>query len=364
MVSSGASGGILADIDHRDPVIYNAGMPYTSAACLGVALARPDVRVVAIEGDGAILMALSTLVTVGRYLPKNLVVLVVNNRTYRTTGGGELETATAGRADVAGFARAAGIPRVETVDAPEECEQAMRRAMTEDGPWVVVCNVDSTLVRPSGRAGPPPRDRTELAMDFSRHLREVRPAPPGAGLPKLQGLTRLPEMVGPGEPAGRAIYGALKAAGINFLVYLPESVLYPVMTLAEFDPDMPAVCCTREDEGIAIANGAAYVGYLPAFVCEGTGVGMSALILAAAIVRRAPLLILSSHPRLLGIRQDHDDIACMTNEPILNALNIPCAVLNHLADAGLVIRASARSAEVLKSPVGVAIPPHLMDETE
>lgn len=362
MVSSGASGGILAEIDNRDPVIYNAGMPYTSSACLGVALARPDVRVVAIEGDGAILMALSTLVTIGRYLPKNLVVLVVNNRTYRTTGGGELETATAWRADVAGFARAAGIPRVETVEAPEECEQAMGRAMAEDGPWVIVCNVDSTLVRPSGRVGPA-RDRTELAIDFSRHLREVRPAPPGAGPLKLQGLTRLPETVGPGEPAGRVIYSALKGAGVNFLVYLPESMLYSVMTLAELDPEVPAVCCTREDEGIAIANGAAYVGYLPAFVCEGTGVGMSALILAAAIVRRAPLLVLSSHPRLLGIRQDHDDIACMTNEPILNALNIPCAVLNHLADAQQVIRASVRSAEVLKSPVAVAIPPHVMEET-
>jgi sulfopyruvate decarboxylase TPP-binding subunit len=177
-------------------------------------------------------------------------------------------------------------------------------------------------------------------------------------------MSQQPEKIGPSEGAGREIYGALKAAGINFCVYLPESMLYSVMALAELDPDMPAVCCTREDEGIAIANGAAYAGYLPAFVCEGTGIGMSALILGAAIIRRAPLVILSSHPSLLGIRQEHDDIASMTNEPVLKALNIPCVALDHLADISTVMRASVRAAEVLKSPVAIAIPPHVMDEGE
>src|SRR5262249_16662388 len=100
MVSSGGSGTILSQLGHRTPTMYNTGMSYTSPACLGLALARPDLKVVAVEGDGAMLMGLANLATIGRYLPRNLVILVINNRTYLTTDRGELETACRGRADL------------------------------------------------------------------------------------------------------------------------------------------------------------------------------------------------------------------------------------------------------------------------
>jgi len=172
----------------------------------------------------------------------------------------------------------------------------------------------------------------------------------------------VPERLGPNGPGGRVIYDALKRAGVDFFVYLPETVFYGVQVLAEQDPDMLAVCCTREDEGVAIASGAAYAGRLPAVVVEGTGVGLSGLILASTIVRRAPVLILGSHSNVMGIRQAHDNISSMVNEPIMRALNIPVAVLAHLSDAPIFIKESARSAQVLKSPVGVSVPPYVMDE--
>jgi hypothetical protein len=81
-------------------------------------------------------------------------------------------------------------------------------------------------------------------------------------------------------------------------------------------------------------------------------------------VRRAPVLILSSHSQIMGIRQAHDNISTMVNEPIMRALNIPVTVLTHLADAPVFIRESVRAAEVLKSPVGVAVPPYVMDEAK
>ena len=114
---------------------------------------------------------------------------------------------------------------------------------------------------------------------------------------------------------------------------------------------------------MAIASGATYGGRSPVIVMEGTGVGLSGLILAASIVRRIPLLIISSHSESLGIRAPHNDIACMVNEPILRALNIHYAVLTHLRDASLIIRESQRSARVLKNPVAVVVPPYVMDET-
>jgi sulfopyruvate decarboxylase TPP-binding subunit len=291
------------------------------------------------------------------------VVLVINNRAYVGTGPMELAAASAIRADLGGFARAAGVPNVSVADDVEEVEEAIEKAMTGPGPSVIVANVDRVIVqeRKPGVAGP---DRTDLSLAFQRWVRENEP-PPAGTVPPSQAADSsgsVPEVLGSYGAGARVIYDAIKQAGIDFFVYLPETIFYGVQVLAEQDPDMMAVCCTREDEGVAIASGAAYAGRLPALVCEGTGVGLSGLILASTIVRRAPVVILGSHSNVMGIRQAHDNISSMVNEPIMRALNIPVAVLSHLSDAKVFIKESARSAQVLKSPVGVAVPPYVMDE--
>jgi thiamine pyrophosphate-dependent acetolactate synthase large subunit-like protein len=362
MVSSGRSAAILWELGNREGVSYMAGMACTGPTCLGVALARPDLKVVAVEGDGAVLMALPSLVTIGRYQPKNLVVLVINNRVYRSTDRGELETAAAGRADIAGLGRAAGIERSVAADTPQQFEQYIREAMSEPGPFLIVANVDTTLVFDSSRDGELP-DRTELAIGFQRYVREMPPPSVLASNPQAEAIpSALVQSDGPGRAVARAMYTALKEAGIDFFVYLPETVLYPVQELAERDPPMPVVCCTREDEGVAIAGGAAAAGRWPAVVIEGTGVGLSALALANMIDRRAPMSILSSHSETLGIRAGFDNLACMVNEPILRALKIHTVALTHARDAGTVIRESMQAAKVLKQPVAIAVPPYVMNE--
>jgi thiamine pyrophosphate-dependent acetolactate synthase large subunit-like protein len=363
MASSGRTRAIFRQMGHRDPAMYDTGMSSTSPACFGLALARPDLKVIAIEGDGAMLMGLANLATIGRYLPKNLVILVINNRTYLSTDRGELESATAVRADLGSFARAAGIDRTMVADTLEEFEEIIHQAMLEEGPFVIIANVDRTQMpeSPSEKEVP---DRTELSIAFRRYLSDGRPSP--AKERKLSSRldsTEALQSPGRGREAARILYNALKESGIDFFVYLPDSILYPVQEIAERDPDMMTICCTREDEGVAIASGATYGGRFPVVVMEGTGVGLSGLILAASIVRRIPLLIISSHSESLGIRAPHNDIACMVNEPILRALNIHYAVLTHLRDASLIIRESQRSARVLKNPVAVVVPPYVMDET-
>ena len=54
-------------------------MGLTSSLALGLALARPDRRVVALDGDGSLLMNLGTLATIATAAPPNLVVLVLDN---------------------------------------------------------------------------------------------------------------------------------------------------------------------------------------------------------------------------------------------------------------------------------------------
>jgi phosphonopyruvate decarboxylase len=85
-------------------------MGLASSNALGLALGRPDKRVVVLDGDGSLLMNLGALVTIAEVAPKNLIHFVCENGTYEANGG----YPTPGRDTVSfsGFAIAAGIKQV------------------------------------------------------------------------------------------------------------------------------------------------------------------------------------------------------------------------------------------------------------
>jgi len=171
IVSPGLTGHELFEVHHEDATIYNMDMPYASPMCLGIALARPEERIVALEGDGSMLMALGAFTTIGRYKPANLTVVVFDNQVYLTTGTGDVPSATATTTDLAGIARASGIPQSLTVTDGPAFTKAIRQAMLEPGPWVIVAKVDGTdRADPRGRAGFP-TDITEQAVLFQLELR-------------------------------------------------------------------------------------------------------------------------------------------------------------------------------------------------
>jgi thiamine pyrophosphate-dependent acetolactate synthase large subunit-like protein len=144
IVSPGFTGHELAAAHHDDATLYNMEMGYAAPMCLGLALANPNQRVVALEGDGSMLMSLGTLATVGRYAAKNLTIVVFDNGRYLTTGTGSVATATASGADLAAIARGAGIADALAVEDIATFETAIGQAMTEDGPWVIVARVDAS----------------------------------------------------------------------------------------------------------------------------------------------------------------------------------------------------------------------------
>ncbi len=74
---------------------------------LGVALAQPQRKVIALEGDGSILMQLGSLATVAARGQKNLAIVIMDNGTYQITGG--QQTSTEHGADIVAIARGAGI---------------------------------------------------------------------------------------------------------------------------------------------------------------------------------------------------------------------------------------------------------------
>jgi sulfopyruvate decarboxylase subunit beta len=112
---------------------------------LGLALAQPARPVLVVEGDGATLMHMGALVTVGAVRPKNLTILLVANGVHAASGGQQLTNASL---DFAEIARAAGIRRAKTLSTPNELAANLNSA--HEGPQVLALLTapDIEVVRP------------------------------------------------------------------------------------------------------------------------------------------------------------------------------------------------------------------------
>ncbi|HEY8486708.1 MAG TPA: thiamine pyrophosphate-dependent enzyme [Limnochordales bacterium] len=121
----------------RDENFYMWGaMGLAGSVGLGLALALPGRRVVVLDGDGAVLMNLNALATIGSLRPANLVHVVWDNGSYDLTGG--QPTAAARGVRLAAVARACGYDPVEEVEDLAAFRACMKRALADRrGPWFV-----------------------------------------------------------------------------------------------------------------------------------------------------------------------------------------------------------------------------------
>lgn len=110
-----------------------------SSVGLGMALALPDRKVAVLDGDGAVIMNVNGLITVGRVRPKNLIHIVFDNKIYESSGC--IPTASAYNLDIADFGKAAGIPKVRKVEKLEDFKAAVKDAFETDGPHFIVATV-------------------------------------------------------------------------------------------------------------------------------------------------------------------------------------------------------------------------------
>ena len=157
----------LQQIADRPLNCYTFGaMGQCSSVALGIALARPDVRVVCLDGDGSLLMNLGSLCTIATVAPRNYALVVWDNEVHQTTGG--QPTATAARSSLAAIARGAGIANAMDVRTEEELGRAYDRILTEEGPLMVAVKVMAG--RAEGRLD---RDVVGHARRFARALAAV-----------------------------------------------------------------------------------------------------------------------------------------------------------------------------------------------
>ncbi len=136
---------LIATVGKRENDFYvldSMGLPV--AIGLGIALGKPEnaEKIVVIEGDGGLLMGLSALPTVGFLKPKNLVILILDNGTYASTGG---QPTAATTTDFAAVAEGCGIHGI-TVDDDAGFRAALADAKQSDGPTLVRMMIDQRSI--------------------------------------------------------------------------------------------------------------------------------------------------------------------------------------------------------------------------
>jgi len=161
----GAVAAELQSLGHRENFFYlQHAMGLGSSTGLGLALCLPAQKVVVFDGDGSILMNLGGYTTLARYRPKNLVHVVFDNESLLSVGG--FPTATSTGTDLAGIARAAGVPRTQTVTTLDDFTAAFDAAMKSNELTSIIAKVEA--VGPKGYV-------TELSLlenrfQFQRHI--------------------------------------------------------------------------------------------------------------------------------------------------------------------------------------------------
>ena len=124
--------------DRAENFYMIGSMGLAGAIGLGVATARPDRRVVVLDGDGNVLMGLGTLAMIGEQQPRNLVHVVFDNESYGSTGG---QRSISDRVALERIAAAAGYARAERVDTLEGLAGAARPMLDGDGPSFLLVKV-------------------------------------------------------------------------------------------------------------------------------------------------------------------------------------------------------------------------------
>ena len=127
LASTGFCGRELYAIDDRPNHLYMVGsMGCVVPLALGLALARPDLRVIALDGDGAALMRLGAFATVGAYGPSNLWHLLLDNGVHDSTGAQATVSPNVSFAEVAAACGYAAALDTDTLERISEWLEAPR----------------------------------------------------------------------------------------------------------------------------------------------------------------------------------------------------------------------------------------------
>jgi len=147
--------------DHAHQLYMVGSMGCASSFGLGLALTRPDLRVVVLDGDGAALMRMGNLATIGAYRPPNLLHVLLDNEVHDSTGG---QATVARDISFAAIAAACGYAEVSEGDDLSLLDEALQ-GRNGIGPVFVHLKIAPGVAATPPRPGLAPADVLRRLMN-------------------------------------------------------------------------------------------------------------------------------------------------------------------------------------------------------
>lgn len=166
VATTGKTGRELYEVGDRENQFYMVGsMGCALAFGLGIALCKPNLKVVVLDGDGALLMRTGSMATVGAYRPKNLVHILIDNEVHDSTGGqGTVTGGVSFGAVAAGF----GYPKIYSTDLINRFGEILDEVKTKnEGPVFVHLKTKKGSPEKLGRPKVTP---AEVSIRFSQFV--------------------------------------------------------------------------------------------------------------------------------------------------------------------------------------------------
>ena len=345
----------------HDGNLYFVSMGMVTPYALGLALALPHRRVLALEGDGGLLFDLAVLGTLAQTAPPNLCVVVLDNEGYVSTGKwASVASLTAGPVDLEAVARGAGLKHVWTVRDVSEFQSAVETALRSGvGPTLIVAKVDAV----QAFVGTTSMDARENKYRFVRHIEQseglviLRPSAKEHGAPAAPDPTSTrteshatePRASETGHPRPDPIsrfdtelHDGLAENGVNFVVGLPCSGLSRAQDLCLRNPEMRYVGVAHEGTGLGLCAGAWLGGKRPAALFENLGMMAGAYhLLRGHATFGIPTLLVLEYRGDAGDQEFWSECGELT-ESMLTAMRVNHRVVRDLRELKPAIRDGVR----------------------
>jgi sulfopyruvate decarboxylase subunit beta len=145
LTSIGNNSSFWGQLKDREANLFHLTMGMCSSTALGLSLALPNRKVVALDSDGNLTLNLGVLGTIANEAPKNLTIVVMDNGNYLGSHkhAPGMPTATAGKMNLEAVAKGCGIANAGTIEDVAAFRQKIQTALSSAGPHLIRARVEA-----------------------------------------------------------------------------------------------------------------------------------------------------------------------------------------------------------------------------
>ncbi len=148
---------------HEKDFLTVGSMGHASQIALSIAMQKPGRKIFCLDGDGAAIMQMGGMATVGTRGPKNFIHIVLNNGAHDSVGG---QPTVGLQIELPAIAKACGYKNASTVDSADALEKAVKDALASDELSFIEVKVTKGARKDLGRPTTTPVQNKESLMDF------------------------------------------------------------------------------------------------------------------------------------------------------------------------------------------------------